>query len=189
MPIVLVVDDQPELRLVCRELLEQNQVAVLEAGDGREAVNLYRQFRPDAVTLDLNMPVLNGLEALKKIRDFDPRARVAVLSALGHEQLVVRAIRAGACDYILKPFTIERLEQAVQRLLEHPEPGSIDADDSTTTTDKYGPHFWIRVSQRTFPDSVQPVQPEPVRVLRPTSSAHRCPIGRPCTFRGCLLSR
>ena len=162
---------------------------MIEAGDGREAISLYRQSRPDAVVLDINMPVINGLEALKQIRHIDPQARVAMLSAFGQHQLVVQAIKAGARDFILKPFAPSRLEQAVRKLLEQAEYDRLDAEPQPTSPDKYGPHVWLHVGQQPLPARLPPLPPPTVRTLGTTNAVHRCPTGRPCTFRGCLLSR
>src|SRR4051812_43570947 len=78
MATILIADDQPTLRLVCRIMLEQNHFDVIEAADGREAIRLYCHVRPAGVLLDINMPVLDGLAALEQIRQVDPEARIAM---------------------------------------------------------------------------------------------------------------
>jgi two-component system chemotaxis response regulator CheY len=80
-----------------------------EAGNGADAVALYREHRPDLVTLDLVMPVLGGFDALRQIRAFDPDARVVIVSAIDQRQALVDAITAGAIDFIVKPFERERI--------------------------------------------------------------------------------
>jgi two-component system chemotaxis response regulator CheY len=90
---------------------------VLEAANGEEAVTWYARHHPDAVLLDINMPVLDGIGALVRIRELDPQARVIMLTAQGEHDDVRAAIRAGARDYLLKPFTVRRVLQAVEILL------------------------------------------------------------------------
>jgi two-component system chemotaxis response regulator CheY len=91
--------------------------SVLEAQDGQEAVTRYRSHHPDAVLLDINMPGLDGLSALKKIRQYDPGARVAMVTALGYKDEVTLALRAGAVDFVVKPYHRKRILAAVRKLL------------------------------------------------------------------------
>jgi two-component system chemotaxis response regulator CheY len=114
---VLVVDDAAFMRLRLRTILEQEGHAVREAGNGREGVAAYRAERPDAVFLDITMPEMDGLAALREIRQLDPSAVVIMCSALGQQSMVLQAIQQGACDFIVKPFQPERVLQALTRLV------------------------------------------------------------------------
>jgi two-component system, chemotaxis family, chemotaxis protein CheY len=115
--VVLVVDDLDLVRMLCRNILVGAGHDVIEASDGLGAVKAYQEHRPDAVLLDLMMPVMDGLSALREIRRIDPDARVAMFTAHREREQVVRAIELGARDYVVKPFHADRLVQAVNRLL------------------------------------------------------------------------
>ncbi|MGQ9554353.1 MAG: response regulator [Anaerolineae bacterium] len=117
MPKVLVVDDAQFMRMRCAKLLEKYGFEVMEAENGRLAVEAYRQARPDAVLMDITMPEMDGLTALKEIRQIDPQARVAMLTALGQQGIVIEAIKAGAKDFIVKPFEQDRVLDALHKLL------------------------------------------------------------------------
>ena len=113
----LVVDDALVMRKTLVRMLEKAGHSVAgEAADGRQAVALYEQLRPDAVTMDITMPVMDGIEALKEIRRFDPVAKILVISALGQKHKVFAALEEGAAGYLLKPIQEERLLSAVQQL-------------------------------------------------------------------------
>ena len=114
---VLIVDDAQFMRMRCAKLLEKNGFDVVEAENGRLAVEMYQQTRPDAVLMDITMPEMDGLTALKEIRQIDPKARVAMLTALGQQGVVIEAIKAGARDFIVKPFEQDRVLEALQKLL------------------------------------------------------------------------
>ncbi len=107
---LLVVDDALFMRkLIFGVAIEAGWDVVGEAANGEEAVSLYQQLRPDLVTMDLVMPVMGGLEALRKIRELDPRAQVVVVTALDQKQALMDSIRDGAIDFIVKPFERERV--------------------------------------------------------------------------------
>jgi len=114
---VLVVDDAAFMRMRCAKLLRDNGYEVEEAANGLEAIERYKATRPDAVLLDITMPEMDGLTALKEIRQIDPSARVAMVTAMGQQGIVVEALKSGARDFILKPFQPERLLDALQKLL------------------------------------------------------------------------
>jgi two-component system chemotaxis response regulator CheY len=116
-PSVLIVDDEPATVEVLRDILEDGGYETREAHNGDEALRVYRTTQPDAVIMDLRMPVMDGLTALGEIRRFDPDARVAILSAMCTKDAVNNAIRAGAKDFILKPFDIDQVRDAVGELL------------------------------------------------------------------------
>jgi two-component system, chemotaxis family, chemotaxis protein CheY len=102
---LLVADDAMIIRKIIKDLAaDAGWTVVGEAGNGQEAVDRYCQLRPDAVTLDLVMPVQDGLYALQQIMKFDPQAKVLMVSALGQRGVLQEALRAGAADFVLKPF-------------------------------------------------------------------------------------
>jgi two-component system chemotaxis response regulator CheY len=114
---LLVVDDALFMRkLICGVAAEAGWEVVAEAGNGAEAVTLYEQHRPDLVTMDLVMPVMGGLDALRKIRAIDPDARVVVVTALDQKQILLDSIRDGAIDFIVKPFERERVLALLAKL-------------------------------------------------------------------------
>lgn len=114
---VLVVDDAAFMRRVISDmLLEHGHEVVGEAADGFEALEVFKAARPDVTTLDITMPELDGLAALREMLAYDPGAKVVVCSALGQESKVLDAIRSGAKDFVVKPFQPERLVGAVERL-------------------------------------------------------------------------
>lgn len=117
MAVVLVADDLDLVRMLAQRYLENLGHTVLLVADGAHAVAAYLEHRPDAVLLDLLMPGMDGIAALRAIRELDPKARVAMLTAEQDTKQVVGALRLGAVDYVLKPFKPERLAQAVDRLL------------------------------------------------------------------------
>ncbi len=117
MATVLVVDDAVFMRLRAAKLLVEAGHKVLQAENGRLAVETYLRERPDCVLMDITMPVMDGLEALAEIREKDPHARVAMLTAMGQQAIVMDAIKRGARDFIVKPFAPERVLSAVNKLL------------------------------------------------------------------------
>lgn len=114
---ILVVDDAAFMRMRCGRMLTEHGFEVIEAENGREAVTKYKEHRPDAVLMDITMPELDGLGALREIKQLDPNARVAMVTALGQQQVVMAALQAGARDFVVKPFQPERVLAAVQKLL------------------------------------------------------------------------
>jgi two-component system chemotaxis response regulator CheY len=107
---LLVVDDALFMRKLIRGVAaEAGWEVVAEAGNGEEGVALYAQHRPDLVTMDLVMPVMGGLDALRKIRELDPEAQVVVVTALDQKQALMDSIRDGAIDFIVKPFERSRV--------------------------------------------------------------------------------
>lgn len=116
---ILVVDDLSLIRERTRWALLHAGYQVIEAGDGREAVDMYRSHRPAAVLMDMTMPVMSGIEALEEIRAFDPDAQVTMLTGHSESTLVYSAIGSGAVDYVVKPFTNARLLASVEKMLGH----------------------------------------------------------------------
>jgi len=115
---VLICDDALFMRTMLAEIMEQAGFEVVgQAGTGTEAVNLYRQLRPDLVTMDIIMPDMGGIDAVKTIVGEFPEANVVMCSAMGQQALVIEAIQAGARDFVVKPFQPARVLEAVQRVL------------------------------------------------------------------------
>jgi two-component system, chemotaxis family, chemotaxis protein CheY len=114
---LLVVDDALFMRkMICGVAVEAGWQVVGEACNGVEAVSLYQQHRPDLVTMDLVMPIMGGLEALRQIRAGDPDAKVVVVTALDQKQSLMDSIRDGAIDFIVKPFERERVLALLAKL-------------------------------------------------------------------------
>jgi two-component system chemotaxis response regulator CheY len=114
---LLVVDDALFMRkLICGVAAEAGWEVVGEAGNGLEALALYDRLRPDLVTMDLVMPEMGGLEALRQIRAQDPGARVVVVTALDQKQALMDSIREGAIDFIVKPFERQRVLKLLAKL-------------------------------------------------------------------------
>ncbi len=115
---VLVVDDAFFMRAMVKEIFAVSPFVVAgEAEDGEEGVRRYRELRPDLTTLDIVMPKMDGLSALREIMLFDPQARVVMCSALGQEPLITEAIALGAKDFIVKPFRPGRVLRVAQSAL------------------------------------------------------------------------
>lgn len=114
---VLVVDDAAFMRMRSRKLLEEHGYLVDEAQDGQEAVEKYVESSPDAVLMDITMPVMDGIAALKEIKRHDPRAKVIMCTAVGQQALVIEAITAGAKDYLLKPFDPDKVLASLKKLV------------------------------------------------------------------------
>ena len=115
---VLIVDDSKYLRLMIRKILKKHgHTIVAEAETGIEAIEQYKQNMPNVVTMDVVMPKMNGLMAVKEIIEMDPKARIVIVTALGHEPLVRQALKIGAKDFVIKPFKVDQLVQAVEGAL------------------------------------------------------------------------
>ena len=115
---ILVVDDEANVQRLLQYTLKQAGYTVVgEAATGRQAVEKYRELRPDFVTMDIVMPELSGIDAVKEICSEDPAARVLMCSAMGQQALVVNAIQAGAKEFVVKPFVASRVLDAVKRVL------------------------------------------------------------------------
>jgi len=114
---VMITDDSLFMRNKLARLLAKHDYEIIQAGDGVEAVRLYRETRPDVVLMDITMPRKNGLEALADILKFDPRACVIMLTALDQKSVAATAILTGAKDFLAKPVRPERLIQALEKAL------------------------------------------------------------------------
>jgi two-component system, chemotaxis family, chemotaxis protein CheY len=111
---ILITDDALFMRVTLKNILTQNGYEVVgEAANGAESVELFKQLRPDVVTMDITMPEMDGITALREIRSFDPSANVVMCTAMGQKNMVVEAIQAGARDFIVKPFQPDRVLEAL----------------------------------------------------------------------------
>ena len=118
---IMVVDDAAFMRKVIRDTLTKNGYTdIQEAVDGADAVEKYDEFKPDLVLMDITMPNMDGLEALKAIRAKDGNANIVMCTAMGQEAMVVEAVQAGIKDFIVKPFKEDRLMKTVNSILGNP---------------------------------------------------------------------
>jgi two-component system chemotaxis response regulator CheY len=115
---ILIVDDTLFMRTLLKNILfSGGHTIVGEAGDGDEAVEKYKELKPDLVTMDVVMPKMNGIEALKAIKALDPNARVIMCTAVGQEQMVKLAIKSGARGYVVKPFQAPKVLEEIKNVL------------------------------------------------------------------------
>lgn len=115
---VLIVDDAKFMRTLVKDALEAvGHEIVGEAENGIQAIEMYKKLNPDLVTMDITMREKDGLSASEEILQADNRARIVMVTALGQEELLTRAIKMGVKDFVVKPFPPERLQQAVQKAL------------------------------------------------------------------------
>jgi two-component system, chemotaxis family, chemotaxis protein CheY len=114
---VMVVDDAQFMRMRVSKLLSQHGYEVIEAEDGEVAVKTYRSKNPDAVIMDITMPRKDGLSALREIRALDSRAKVIMLTALGQQSMVLEAMKAGAKDFLVKPYDPDRVLRTLVKVL------------------------------------------------------------------------
>ncbi|MBF4510625.1 MAG: response regulator [Aeromicrobium sp.] len=115
---VLVVDDAAFMRMMIRDILAREGYVIHEAVNGRDAVEKYLEIKPDIVTMDITMPEMSGLEALRLIREQDPGARVLVVSAMGQQKMIVEALENGALDFLVKPFQPTKVLETVKKCLQ-----------------------------------------------------------------------
>lgn len=115
---VLIVDDTKFMRDILKNILKKKDLQIIgEAANGKEAVLKYQELKPDLVTMDIIMPEMDGIEAVKKIIQIDSSARILMCSAMGQQALVIEAIQSGARDFVIKPFQPARVLEAVDRAL------------------------------------------------------------------------
>jgi two-component system chemotaxis response regulator CheY len=114
---ILVVDDAAFMRMRCLKILTEVGHKVIEAANGAEAVEKYKEMKPHGVLLDITMPKMDGIITLQEIIKIDPRAQVAMVTAMGQRTMVISALKAGAKDFILKPFDGSRVLSTVEKLL------------------------------------------------------------------------
>ena len=119
---VLVVDDAKIMRANIKKMLDHlGHTVTGEAADGLEAIEQYKIFKPELVTMDITMPpageVTDGIEAVKRIIEFDPKAKIIMVTSHGEQDKVIKAIQSGASNYILKPLKVEKLEEVIAKVL------------------------------------------------------------------------
>lgn len=115
---ILVVDDAAFMRMMIKDILTKNGFEVVgEAENGAKAVEKYQELRPDLTTMDITMPEMDGISAVKQIKKIDPAAKVIMCSAMGQQAMVIEAIQSGARDFIVKPFQADRVLEAVRKVL------------------------------------------------------------------------
>lgn len=115
---VLIVDDAAFMRMMIKDILQKSGYEVVgEAENGQKAVALYQELQPDVVTMDITMPEMDGIAAVKAIKEIDPGSRIIMCSAMGQQLMVMEAIQAGARDFVVKPFHQERVLQAIEKAL------------------------------------------------------------------------
>lgn len=116
---ILICDDAAVMRMMLKNILTKNGYEVVgEADDGSVAITKYKETKPDLVMMDITMPEMSGIQALKKIREYDPNAAVIMCSAMGQQTMVIDSIESGAKDFVVKPFQAERVLEAVKRVVE-----------------------------------------------------------------------
>ncbi|HWR07528.1 response regulator [Sporomusa sp.] len=113
---VLVVDDAAFMRMMIKDILSKNGYDVVgEAENGLKALEKYQELKPDLTTMDITMPEMDGITAVKEIKKVDPAAKVIMCSAMGQQAMVIEAIQSGARDFIVKPFQPDRVLEAVRK--------------------------------------------------------------------------
>lgn len=114
---ILIVDDAAFMRMMLKDILTKNGFEVVgEAKDGLEAVEMYNRLRPDLVTMDVTMPNMDGVQAVKAIKQLDPNAKIIMCSAMGQKSVVMDSVMAGAKDFIIKPFQKEKVLEAIEKI-------------------------------------------------------------------------
>ena len=115
---ILICDDAAFMRMMIKDILSKNGYNVAgEAENGAKAVEKYAELKPDLVLMDITMPAMDGIQALKKIKESDPSALVIMCSAMGQQAMVIESIQAGAKDFIVKPFQADRVIEAVKKVV------------------------------------------------------------------------
>ena len=115
---ILICDDAAFMRTMIKDILTKNGYNIAgEAENGAKAVEKYNELKPDLVLMDITMPEMDGIQALKKIKETDPNASVIMCSAMGQQAMVIESIQSGAKDFIVKPFQADRVLEAVQKVV------------------------------------------------------------------------
>ncbi|HBI56231.1 MAG TPA: two-component system response regulator [Firmicutes bacterium] len=115
---ILICDDSVFMRLVLKKLLEENGHHIVgEASDGEEAVELYKTLRPELTTMDITMPKQDGLQAVKVIHNINPTAKVIMVTAIGQQPVILKALQTGAVDFIVKPFDSQQIISTINKVL------------------------------------------------------------------------
>ena len=114
---ILIADDAAFMRMKSASLIKELGHEVVEAEDGVEAVKVYQSESPDAVLMDITMPNMDGMEALAEILKIDPDAKIAMVTTMGQQAVIMEAIKAGAKDFVVKPFDSDRIQSALWKLV------------------------------------------------------------------------
>ncbi|MFU0801110.1 MAG: response regulator [Xylanivirga thermophila] len=115
---VLIVDDAAFMRMMLKDILTKNDYEVVgEAENGAKAVEKYKELSPDLVVMDITMPEMDGIQAVKEITNMDKSAKVIMCSAMGQQAMVIEAIQSGAKDFIVKPFQADRVIEAIKKVI------------------------------------------------------------------------
>jgi two-component system chemotaxis response regulator CheY len=115
---ILIVDDAAFMRMMLKDILTKNGFDIVgEAENGAVAVSKYMELKPELTVMDITMPEMDGLQAVKEIRKLDPQARIIMCSAMGQQSMVIEAIQCGAKDFVVKPFQPDRVLEAVNKAL------------------------------------------------------------------------
>ncbi|KPU28206.1 chemotaxis protein CheY [Caloranaerobacter sp. TR13] len=115
---ILIVDDAAFMRMMIKDILNKNGYEVIgEADNGARAIEKYKELKPDLVIMDITMPEVDGIQAVKEIKKIDENAKIIMCSAMGQQAMVIESIQAGARDFIVKPFQADRVLEAVKKVL------------------------------------------------------------------------
>lgn len=115
---IMICDDAAFMRMMIKDILTKNGYEIVaEAENGAVAVEKYPDAKPDLVLMDITMPDMDGIQALKKIKEIDAGANIIMCSAMGQQAMVIEAIQSGAKDFIVKPFQAERVLEAVKKVV------------------------------------------------------------------------
>jgi len=115
---ILVVDDAAFMRMMIKDILSKNGYEILgEAENGQKAIEKYKELNPDLVIMDITMPEVDGIQAVKEIKKIDGNAKIIMCSAMGQQAMVIESIQAGARDFIVKPFQADRVVEAVKKVI------------------------------------------------------------------------
>lgn len=115
---ILIVDDAAFMRMMIKNIVTKAGYEVVgEAENGAQAVEMYKELKSDLVIMDITMPEMDGIQAVKAIKEIDPNANIIMCSAMGQQAMVMEAIQAGAKDFIVKPFQQDRILQAIKRII------------------------------------------------------------------------
>lgn len=115
---ILITDDALFMRVTLKHMLNNNGYQVIaEASNGEDALNKYAAFQPDLVTMDITMPIMDGIAACRAIKAADPNAKIIMVTAMGQKNMVIEALQAGANDFIVKPFKQEQVLDKIKKLI------------------------------------------------------------------------
>jgi two-component system chemotaxis response regulator CheY len=115
---IIIVDDAAFMRLNLKQIMEGlGHEVIAEAENGKEAIEKYKNKRPDIIFMDITMPEMDGIEAVEKIKEIDPEAKIIMCSAMGQKKIVIKAITAGAKDFIVKPFKKDKIAETIDKFI------------------------------------------------------------------------